>query len=69
MKNTIPDEKSVEVILEGAASVIDISGTCFNSHRNYTPNQNLRFIWANVGRHFAEATCEYEKSKWKLVEH
>ena len=58
------EKKSIKVIIEGAASIIDISGFFyFNSYRNYNPNQSFHIIWSNVGQHFNAAVHKYEKTK------
>ena len=65
MKKT---KKNRKLILEGAGSAIDISGTFyFNTHRDYNANDNLQQVWINVGKYLDSSICKIDSDKKELI--
>ena len=67
-KNRLKSKR--RLILEGAASAIDISGSfSFNSHKEYNSHDNIQQIWINVGKYLDKSISQIESEKRELVIH
>jgi len=67
-KNCLKNRR--RLVWEGASSTIDISGSFFfNTHQAYTPNNNIRQVWINVGKYLGKSISQIESENRELINH